>query len=459
MHMFTREADVATPRAEVSRFGSLRSNKSKTKQPVVSDESSSAAESSEDEEVPPSRRRSRGLSFSSRKSDSGSKPASRPPSRPQSRTGRKRTDSTVGTSDKEKEKEKDKDKDKTEKSSRKLSVAGWASSAVNAVGSVASRGKKDKDKDNFATLRDDASANESDASDGASSAVSHSSRKGKHRKGKNSTSVLGTSPAERRPSIRKPQGKKVVVALHDFEAGSTDELSFHAGDQINVVNEVLDGWWMGELAGKRGLFPTTYTETLSPTPSAPPLPRRPPLMTRDTGASAPPVLSGAGERERKPFTARRAYEMSSSDEEHPFGDHNIASSRSPLFGQFNPDQGSGDAEEDEKERLIARSSFSDGEHGPTTPSINIRPPLSRRTTDTASSSSPVTKKPPPPPPPRRPAGSVHGSPVPPPIPSRPLHTKSSQSSSSSLLAVAATPLGKGGDGLTHSPFDSPGDAW
>lgn len=459
MHMFTREAELATPRPEVSRFGSLRSNKSKTKQPVVSDQSSSGGESSEEEDEPPSRRRSRGLSFSSKKSDPGSKPPSRPPSRPQSRTGRKRTDSTVGASDKEKDKEKEKEKEKSEKSSRKLSVAGWASSAVSAVGSVAGRGKKDKDKDNFATLRDDASADDSDASDGASSAISHSSRKSKHRKGKSSTSVLGTSPAERRPSVRKPQGKKVVVALHDFEAGSTDELSFHAGDQISVVNEVLDGWWMGELSGKRGLFPTTYTEVLSPTPSAPPLPRRPPIMTRGTGASAPPVLSGVGERDRPSSTARRAYEMSSSDEEHPFGDHNIASSRSPLFGQFNPDQGSGDAEEDEKERLIGRPSLSDGERDPTTPPINIRPPLSRRTTDTASSSSPVTKKPPPPPPPRRPAGSVHGSPVPPPIPHRPLHTKSSQSSSSSLLAVAATPSAKNGDGLTHSPFDSPGDAW
>lgn len=453
MHMFVREADVATVRPEISRFGSLRSNKSKSKQPIVSDDPSSGGESSEEEEGPPSRRRSRGLSFSSKKSDSGSKPPSRPPSRPQSRTGRKRSESTAGASDKEKEK--DKDKDKAEKTPRKLSMAGWASSAVSAVGSVAGRGKKDKDKDNFATLRDDASADDSDASDGASSAISHSSRKKKHRKGKSSTSVLGTSLAQRRPSVPKPQGKKVVVALHDFAAGSTDELSFQAGDQIAVVNEVLDGWWMGELFGKRGLFPTTYTEVLSPTPSAPPLPRRPPVMTRGTGSSAPAVLSGAGERERKSSTSRRSYEMSSSDEEHPFGDHNIAASRSPLFGQFNPDPGSGTAE-DEKERLIGRPSLSDGEHDPTTPPANIRPSLSRRTTDIPRSSSPVTKKPPPPPPPRRPAGSAHGSPVPPPIPNRPLHTRSSQSSSSSLLVLAS---GKDGDGLTHSPFDSPGDAW
>ncbi|TFY56623.1 hypothetical protein EVJ58_g7528 [Rhodofomes roseus] len=348
MHMFTRETEV---KPEVSRFGSMRSNKSRSKRSAVSDESSSDGESSEEEAQP--RRRSRGLSFSSKKSDVGSRPPSRPPSRPQSRAERKRTDSTVGASDKEKDK--DKDKEKVEKSSRKLSVAGWASSAVSVVGSVASRGKKDKDKDNFATLRDnDGGGDDSDASDGASSAVSHSSRKSKHRKGKSSGSITSTSPVERRLSMRKASGKRVVVALHDFAAGSTDELSFHAGDQIAVVNEVLDGWWMGELAGKRGLFPTTYTEVLSPTPSAPPLPRRPPAMTRGTGASAPPVLSGVGEHGRKRSTSSRAYEMSSSDEEHPFGDHNIAASRSPLFGQFTGDTAPGDAEEDEKERLIGR---------------------------------------------------------------------------------------------------------
>ncbi|KAH9837641.1 BAR-domain-containing protein [Rhodofomes roseus] len=372
MHMFTRETEV---KPEVSRFGSMRSNKSRSKRSAVSDESSSDGESSEEEAQP--RRRSRGLSFSSKKSDVGSRPPSRPPSRPQSRAERKRTDSTVGAN---------KDKEK-------LSVAGWASSA-------------DKDKDNFATLRDnDGGGDDSDASDGASSAS-------KHRKGKSSGSITSTSPVERRLSMRKASGKRVVVALHDFAAGSTDELSFHAGDQIAVVNEVLDGWWMGELAGKRGLFPTTYTEVLSPTPSAPPLPRRPPAMTRGTGASAPP-------HGRKRSTSSQ----------HPFGDHNIAASRR--------DTAPGDAEEDEKERLIGRP-----------PS---RPPLSRRTTDQGLSSSPATKKPPPPPPPRRHGGSMHGSPVPPPIPNRPLHTKSSQSSSSSFLANE--------DDLTHSPFDSPGDAW
>jgi len=41
-----------------------------------------------------------------------------------------------------------------------------------------------------------------------------------------------------------------------------DELSFKAGTEIAVLNEVLDDWWMGEVDGQTGLFPTSYVEIL-----------------------------------------------------------------------------------------------------------------------------------------------------------------------------------------------------
>ncbi|KAH9924663.1 uncharacterized protein BXZ73DRAFT_103503 [Epithele typhae] len=44
-------------------------------------------------------------------------------------------------------------------------------------------------------------------------------------------------------------GQKRVIALHDFAAGSTDEPSFKVRDQVVVVSEALDGWWIGELGG------------------------------------------------------------------------------------------------------------------------------------------------------------------------------------------------------------------
>ncbi|KAJ7654125.1 hypothetical protein DFH06DRAFT_1203685 [Mycena polygramma] len=49
--------------------------------------------------------------------------------------------------------------------------------------------------------------------------------------------------------------------MYDFSgSGDDSELAFRAGDMIAVVDEHLDGWWIGELNGKQGLFPTSYTE-------------------------------------------------------------------------------------------------------------------------------------------------------------------------------------------------------
>jgi hypothetical protein len=50
------------------------------------------------------------------------------------------------------------------------------------------------------------------------------------------------------------------VALFDYTATLEDELNFHANDVINVVNQDEAGWWMGELNGKIGLFPSNFVE-------------------------------------------------------------------------------------------------------------------------------------------------------------------------------------------------------
>lgn len=69
----------------------------------------------------------------------------------------------------------------------------------------------------------------------------------------------------------------MVKALYDFN-GSSDELSFKAGEEIVVVNEVLDDWWMGEIDGRQGLFPTSYTEIIGSTsPSSSSTPQQAPV--------------------------------------------------------------------------------------------------------------------------------------------------------------------------------------
>ncbi|KAI0265884.1 hypothetical protein BC834DRAFT_876782 [Gloeopeniophorella convolvens] len=55
-----------------------------------------------------------------------------------------------------------------------------------------------------------------------------------------------------------------VYARHDFLPEHDDEISFHAGERIEVVEKddlYGDGWWQGRnLAGKVGLFPESYTQ-------------------------------------------------------------------------------------------------------------------------------------------------------------------------------------------------------
>ncbi|TRM60549.1 SH3 domain-containing protein, partial [Schizophyllum amplum] len=53
------------------------------------------------------------------------------------------------------------------------------------------------------------------------------------------------------------RGNKYTRALYDF-SGVADELLFRRGDEIAAISKVTDEWWVGELAGRRGLFPTSY---------------------------------------------------------------------------------------------------------------------------------------------------------------------------------------------------------
>ncbi|KAJ6609390.1 hypothetical protein B0H10DRAFT_2064750 [Mycena sp. CBHHK59/15] len=64
-----------------------------------------------------------------------------------------------------------------------------------------------------------------------------------------------------------------VYALHDFLPEHEDEVSFHTGERIEVVEKddlYGDGWWQGRnLAGKVGLFPQSYTTKAPPAAETP----------------------------------------------------------------------------------------------------------------------------------------------------------------------------------------------
>ncbi|KAJ7171660.1 hypothetical protein C8R43DRAFT_1094216 [Mycena crocata] len=341
------------------KFGSMRSKKSATR----------TSESSEDEEE--------------------ARPSSRPSSRSASRASRKRSDS-AGTAGGEK---------------RRLSVAGWASSAV---GSVTGRGKsKSKDKETFASLTDDPERDsghgESDNGSGngngngsssvLASSLSSITRRASKSKGSNGSSKASGQTTPKLPArILKPPSqvqRKVVRALYDF-SGSSDELAFKTGDQIVVVNEVLDGWWMGELNGKQGLFPTPYTEVI---PDKPPLPKRAGRLDDNNHLGL----------ELDSDDSRNIDNESDDDRDEHYG-HPLAAT-SPFYG--GPSDAASIAssvadDTDDEQNLM--SSF--GRAASSRPT-----PPRRSTTSELFGAQGGKKAPPPPPPPRRATNSATASPL------------------------------------------------
>ncbi|XP_053330749.1 unconventional myosin-Ie-like [Spea bombifrons] len=51
-------------------------------------------------------------------------------------------------------------------------------------------------------------------------------------------------------------------ALYAYDAQDTDELSFNANDELEIVREDSSGWWQGRIRGKQGLFPGNYVEKI-----------------------------------------------------------------------------------------------------------------------------------------------------------------------------------------------------
>lgn len=65
------------------------------------------------------------------------------------------------------------------------------------------------------------------------------------------------------PAKQEASKQQKARAIYDYAAQETNELSFKEGDIITVVDKITDSdWWMGELNGKKGVFPTNYVEIM-----------------------------------------------------------------------------------------------------------------------------------------------------------------------------------------------------
>ncbi|KPM03685.1 endophilin-A-like protein [Sarcoptes scabiei] len=68
------------------------------------------------------------------------------------------------------------------------------------------------------------------------------------------------SPARTPTDVRGPS----CQALYDFDAENENEISFKEGDIIQLVSQVDDNWYEGNLNGRNGLFPVSYVQVLVP---------------------------------------------------------------------------------------------------------------------------------------------------------------------------------------------------
>ena len=314
--------------------------------------------------------------------------------------------------------------------------------------SVWNRNGSKKDREQFASLRDGAD-DESESSDierapGSPSQLSKNASLlslGKWSKSQQNNSSHRIPALGGKTRGGESDRQKVVRAVSDY-LGSSDELSFHAGDEIVVLGEVIDGWMMGQLDGKKGLFPTAYTEPITATStravSKPPAVPVPPLHRRKSSSkvdSDTATDSPSGSRQTlvdfdaptnlypRAAQAQATHTDDDDDASHPFGDHHATTQDTDQeqgpppsaalgggygYGYDSESLAESAADESEHERSsLVRHHASDDDgfvshrdndnsnSAGSGPPKKAPPPLPRRQTD-------VRKAPPPPPPPRRP---------------------------------------------------------
>ncbi|KAM6126907.1 LOW QUALITY PROTEIN: jouberin [Pterocles gutturalis] len=101
-----------------------------------------------------------------------------------------------------------------------------------------------------------------------------------------------------------PLGQETVVALYDYTANRSDELTIHRSDIIQVLFKDNDNWWFGSLAnGQQGYFPANYVAAEKEYEEQPSglVPDSAPLLPTEAEEGSPtlhkmsPVISKSGD--------------------------------------------------------------------------------------------------------------------------------------------------------------------
>ncbi|KAK1066870.1 BAR adaptor protein Hob1 [Friedmanniomyces endolithicus] len=69
-------------------------------------------------------------------------------------------------------------------------------------------------------------------------------------------------PTKPKPGALRVSGAETVTALYDYEAQAEGDLSFSAGEVVEIVTRTgnENEWWVGKIGGRRGQFPGNYVQ-------------------------------------------------------------------------------------------------------------------------------------------------------------------------------------------------------
>lgn len=332
-------------------------------------------------------------------------------------------------------------------------MAGWVGDAMT---NVMSRSKNKVDRENFEAMQDESDSDEQGTTDNGRPSRPRSALSNRSTKS-NRSNTSGKGHLRSRSSGTS-KDRKLMKALFDF-SGSNDELSFKAGDEIEVLNEVLDDWWLGEIDGRKGLFPTNYTTAVKS-----PVSKTLPPKSKNASASSILALTqrsysnrgNSSEDEGKILVNKVDGESSMDDRTdseadsdwHPFDDRH----RSPVSEPSRPTSVGRSATPNSiypatrDTTLTLSTTDKQLNKPPSTSAHRNEPSISHIDT-------PI-KKAPPPPPPRRPSSNALPR-GPPPLPARNLATSNRAQSMTSVPQALVPPIDlRRAHSENNSPFES-----
>ncbi|XP_061042768.1 SH3 domain-containing protein 21 [Eubalaena glacialis] len=88
--------------------------------------------------------------------------------------------------------------------------------------------------------------------------------------------------------VESPGPQRWCKVNFSYSPEQADELKLQAGEIVEVIKEIEDGWWLGKKNGQLGAFPSNFVELLD---SGPPSLGNPDMPSISLGPQRPPKLS------------------------------------------------------------------------------------------------------------------------------------------------------------------------